>query len=125
MNKALKGPHKTNACLEAALKAFINEHLDIGEGILGAHISMDRAHTPYLSVFVDPYMYDHAVRQLPASIEGLAVKPALDPITMMDISRQYAVSARSPQEATRDVRRRHLAEPHKDAKVVDLSAFRH
>ena len=82
----------TRAQLEQVIKDFVNEHIDIEAGILGARLR-DKPNKPiYIEVNVDPHFDCQHAHPLPKEYHGIRVGTKVDMMRMKEVHEGYSVS---------------------------------
>jgi hypothetical protein len=81
------------AHLEQVLKDFVNEHIDMEAGILGARLRDKPGKPIYIEVNVDPHFDEQDAHPLPKEYHGMRVTTKVDMMRMQAVHEGYSVNA--------------------------------
>ncbi len=81
------------AHLEQVLKDFVNEHIDMEAGILGARLREKPGKPIYIEVNVDPHFDEQDAHPLPKEYHGMRVTTKVDMMRMQAVHEGYSVNA--------------------------------
>ncbi|MBA4077359.1 MAG: hypothetical protein C0508_20180 [Cyanobacteria bacterium PR.023] len=93
------------AHLEQVIKDFVNEHIDIEAGILGARLREKPGKPIYIEVNVDPHFDCQEAHPLPKEYHGMRVATKVDMMRMKEVHEGYSVNAVSNNLVKRRSRR--------------------
>ncbi len=93
------------AHLEQVIKDFVNEHIDIEAGILGARLREKPGKPIYIEVNVDQHFDCQEAHPLPKEYHGMRVATKVDMMRMKEVHEGYSVNAVSNNLVKRRSRR--------------------